>query len=212
MKRALKFTALFCLLSATQVSLATQSSDGYVYDPRDVVIRDGSADCVKTTRWTPSIAIAECGSAQTVATGAVAPKLATAATKSKHVPVMISLSADESFDINKAELKPAAKIKLKQFVQDLKTYSYESIIVTGHADRSGAKASNQQLSERRANTVHNFLISEGVPSGNMTSSGVGSSQPVTQPDDCAKLQGKPLQACLAPDRRVSISVNGIKAK
>lgn len=218
MKRALKLTTLFCLLSATQLSLATQASDGYVYDPRDVVVRDGFGGCVKTTRWSPAIAIAGCDSGQAAAASAparaadaVVAKPAAAA-KSQHVPVVISLSADESFDVNKAELKPAAKIKLKQFVQDIKTYSYEKIVVTGHADHTGNKAANQQLSERRANTVHNFLISEGVASGNMSSTGVGSNQPVTQPGDCAKLKGKPLQACLAPDRRVNISVLGVKAK
>lgn len=217
MKSPLKLAPLLCMLSVSQATLALQPSDGYVYDPRDVVVRDGFAGCVKTTRWTPAIAIAGCDSPSTT-TPTPAPNTEPAmakpamTAKSQHVPVITSLSADESFDVNKAELKPAAKIKLRQFAQDVKTYSYEKIIVTGHADRTGNKDANQRLSERRANTVYNFLISEGMPSANMTSIGAGSSQPVTQPEDCAKLQGKALQACLAPDRRVNISVIGVRAK
>ncbi|OGS92642.1 MAG: hypothetical protein A2Z95_07395 [Gallionellales bacterium GWA2_60_18] len=130
----------------------------------------------------------------------------------QHVPVEINLTADESFDVNKAELKPAAKIKLKQLAEQIKTYTYDNIVVTGHADHTGAKADNQKLSERRANTVFNFLVSEGVPSATMTSSGMGSSQPVTKPEDCNMLQGKKLAECLAPDRRVNISIIGIKNK
>lgn len=214
MKRTLELTALFCLLSAAQTATAIQPSDGYVYDPRDAVIRDGFDGCVKTTRWNPSIAIPGCDSIAAPApqrtAEAVLVKPATG--KSEHVPVEISLSADESFDLNKAELKPAAKIKLKQLAEQIKTYAYDKIVVTGHADRTGNKDANQRLSERRANTVFNFLVSAGISSATMTSSGVGSSQPVTKPEDCNMPHGKKLAECLAPDRRVSIRITGIKSK
>lgn len=223
MKRALQIASLLCLLPATYSSIAQTYSDGYVYDTRAVVVRDGSGNCVRTTRWNTGNAVAECdpdlfkqAAAQAVAappaTGPAANAAPAASAKAKHVPVRISLSADESFDSNKAELKPAAKYKLSAFAKEMSSVAYAQLIIVGHADRTGPKNINQPLSERRAKTVHNYLVSEGVAANKITSSGVGSNQPITKERDCAKLKGKKLQVCLAPDRRVEITVTDIRTK
>ena len=223
MKRSLQITSLLCLLPVAYGSIAETYSDGYLYDTRAVVVRDGFNNCVRTSRWSVDNAIAECdpGLFKQAATRAVvAPPAATPAAvtapdtpaKTKHKPVMISLGADESFDSNKAELKPAAKYKLSEFAKEMNTVDYGQLVIVGHADRTGSNKINQPLSERRANAVHNYLVSEGVAANKITSSGVGSSQPITQESDCAKLKSKKLQACLAPDRRVEITVTDIRAK
>ena len=234
MKRTLQIASLLCLIPVAQLANAA-TSDGYMYDSRGVVVRTGYGGCVRTGEWAASNAIKECdpelfkeaaaavvtkpASTATTAAGTAAATAAvtaaatdTATSKSKHIPVVVALGADESFDSSQAKLKPAAKLKLAQFVKDLRNVSYEQITITGHADHTGPEAANKSLSERRANAVHNFLVSEGLPSNKLVSSGVGSSQPRTSATDCAKLIGKKLQACLAPDRRVEISVSDIRAK
>jgi OOP family OmpA-OmpF porin len=178
-------------------------------------VRTGYGDCVRTAEWSPENALPECGniaqSAPATKSAAPTPKTAPAA-KMPPAMIEINLSADESFASSKAELSAGAKARLSELARQLNGLNYDRIVITGHADRTGPAAGNQRLSERRANAAHNYLVSEGVPSAKLSSSGKGSSQPVTRPDACAGLKGKPLSACLAPDRRVEIRVTGTRSK
>ena len=49
----------------------------------------------------------------------------------------------------------------------------------GHTDSSGANAYNLQLSQRRANSVREYLLSQGVPAAQLTARGYGETQPIT---------------------------------
>lgn len=225
MKRTLQVAApLLCMLSMTHNAIAQTYSDGYVYDTRAMVVRDSFGNCVRTTRWSAENAVVECDPdlfKPTVAPAIVAPPFAkpagqpvakTAPAIAKLAPISMALSADEAFDSSKAELKPAAKRRLSEFAQQLSTVKYGQLAIVGHADRTGSSKLNQPLSERRANAVHNYLVSVGIPADKMATRGAGSSQPVTGKNDCAKLKSKKLQACLAPDRRVEITATDVYAK
>ncbi|MNI94792.1 Outer membrane porin F precursor [compost metagenome] len=54
----------------------------------------------------------------------------------------------------------------------------QGVRVDGHADASGKAAYNQQLSERRAQSVAKVLIGIGMPMQNIQTRGLGSTQPV----------------------------------
>lgn len=70
--------------------------------------------------------------------------------------------------------------------------------------------SNQALSERRAQSVVDYLISKGIPADKISARGMGESNPVTG-NTCDNVkQRAALIDCLAPDRRVEIEVKGIK--
>jgi len=215
MKRTLQIASLLCLLPLAHSAFAHSSSIGYLYDSYGGIVHSGFGDCVRTAEWSPGNAVAECDATPIkrevvfpIAAPANAPTSAPTAVSS----LLVRLSADESFDSGKAELKPNAKAKLGKLVKDLQALDYNKIIIVGHADRTGSKNSNQQLSERRANAVHKYLVSEGLSADKMHSFGEGSNQPFTEPSDCAKLNGKKLQACLAPDRRVEVVITGTRAK
>ncbi len=226
MKRALQITSLLCLLPMTQIAAAHTDSIGYVYDERTLV-RDSYGNCVRTGEWAEANALRDCDPQLFKQAAAPAPKPAPVAAPvpapapaaapapapaPKPAPAKVSLSADESFDTDKAEIKPAGKDKLTKFAKELQSINYDTVTVVGHADRSGSSAKNQVLSEQRANSVRNFLISENVPANKIKSSGKGSSESITKPEDCAKLKSTALRACLAPDRRVEVDVTGTRAK
>jgi OOP family OmpA-OmpF porin len=219
MNRIRQVIASLCLLSLAQVASAHPTSIGYLYDSQGSIVRTGYGGCVRTAEWTTANALAECDAVAQPAPAAPAAQPAAktttpAAPVAKVEPSMIriDLSADESFETGKAELSADAKAKLSALAKQLNDLNYDRIVITGHADRTGPAAGNQQLSERRANAAHNYLVSEGVSSNKMQSSGKGSSQPATQPNACTKLKGKKLSACLAPDRRVEIRVTGTRSK
>lgn len=234
MKHVLQITSLLCLLPIANIAVAHTDSAGYVYDAR-ALVRDSYGNCVRTGEWTEANALRECDPQLFKEVVAPAPKPApvvvapppppapvviappppppvVVAPPPKPAPVKVNLSADESFDTGKADLKASGKEKLSQFAKDLQAINYDTVTVTGHADRTGKAATNQTLSEKRASAVREYLVSQNIPANKISSSGKGSSEPVTKPGDCAKLKGKKLGACLAPDRRVEVDVSGTRAK
>jgi outer membrane protein OmpA-like peptidoglycan-associated protein len=82
------------------------------------------------------------------------------------------------FDVGKADLKPGARNTLTKIVAQLQTDPNLRISIEGHTDSTGSEATNQQLSERRANAVRDFLVNAGLTADSITAAGRGESQPV----------------------------------
>ena len=124
----------------------------------------------------------------------------------------VSFSADSLFDFDKATIKPEGKQALDKFARDLQGTTYDSVAVTGHTDRIGARAYNLKLSSRRADAVSAYLTqSGGIPAAKIAAKGVNGAEPVTKPGDCKGNKPTPkLIACLQPDRRVDVVVTGTK--
>ena len=78
------------------------------------------------------------------------------------------------------------------------------INVDGYTDRLGSDEYNQGLSQRRAETVAQYLVSKGVPQDLVSAEGHGKAEPVVQ---CADQSRSKLIACLAPNRRVVVHVD-----
>ncbi|MDH3001352.1 hypothetical protein A1D23_12590 [Chelonobacter oris] len=124
-----------------------------------------------------------------------------------------AFSSDVLFDFNKSSLKSGAEQALDGMTTDVAQSGLASpnYNVAGYTDRIGSDAYNQKLSEKRAETVANYLVSKGVDQTNVTAVGYGKANPVTG-SNCDAVSGrKALIACLAPDRRVEVSVQGAKS-
>ena len=123
-----------------------------------------------------------------------------------------AFSSDVLFDFGKANLKPAAAASLDAAYDEISKLGLASpsIQVNGYTDRIGKDAPNLALSQRRAETVANYMVSKGVNPANVTAVGYGKATPVTG-NTCDAVKGrKALIACLAPDRRVELQVQGSK--
>lgn len=121
-----------------------------------------------------------------------------------------NLSSDVTFAFGKANLKPQAKTTLDGIYGEIAQINNANVAVAGYTDRIGKDAPNVKLSQRRADSVANYLVSKGVPAQNISATGHGKANPVTG-STCDAVKGrKALIACLAPDRRVEIAVNGTK--
>jgi outer membrane autotransporter protein len=126
-------------------------------------------------------------------------------------PVRLTLSADALFDFDSAQLRPAGQEMLAGFVRDLRGLQYEVLIIEGHTDRIGSDTYNQALSDRRANSVRDYLTGNGIPANNVRATGYGETRPVTTPEQCPpSLARDALLACLQPDRRVEVEVSGLR--
>lgn len=85
---------------------------------------------------------------------------------------------DVLFEVDRAELKPGARRQLAQLAEALKSYPDTEVSIEGHTDSTGTSAYNQDLSERRAAAVREFLLAQGVSRARVDTLGLGEHQPV----------------------------------
>jgi OOP family OmpA-OmpF porin len=104
-----------------------------------------------------------------------------------------------NFAFDKAVLTPEAKDILEEAVTVLKdTDDIVQVRVEGHTDSIGSEAYNQELSQRRAEAVAEYLVSRGISESNLVPVGMGENFPVANNDT---------EAGRAANRRVDFVVN-----
>jgi len=82
------------------------------------------------------------------------------------------------FDTGKASLKPETTSVFVDIIRILAEYPNAKFTVEGHTDSQGGESTNQALSEKRANSVRDFLIAEGIGADRLTAIGYGESKPI----------------------------------
>ena len=133
---------------------------------------------------------------------------ATAAVAPKRCDGTITLASDELFAFGNASLTAAARTRIdKEVIPRIASCGkVEAVVIEGHTDRLGSQQFNQKLSERRADAVKKHLVSKGMAGDGIETIGMGKTVPAKFcPDEKNR---KALIACLAPNRRVSISIKG----
>ncbi|CAN0584146.1 unnamed protein product [Ectocarpus sp. 12 AP-2014] len=119
-------------------------------------------------------------------------------------PQEYNLSADLLFAFDSASISSEGGMAIRQIADEIRQYfESPSISILGYTDRIGSSNYNMQLSERRAEAVANALINSGVDPRWIVYEGRGSSEPIVA---CENSSGEALKSCLAPNRRVYISL------
>ncbi len=106
---------------------------------------------------------------------------------------------DVLFDFNKYTLKPEARERLARISGIVLAYPDLRLQVEGYTDSIGSDEYNQELSEKRAATVRDYLVSSGVSINNVVAQGFGKADPVA---DNSTAAGRKL------NRRVDLVVSG----
>ena len=105
-----------------------------------------------------------------------------------------------TFATNSATIQPKFQAALNNVARVLAeggTSSKLALVIHGHTDNTGSDAINNPLSQNRANSVKNYLASQGISSSRMTARGYGSSSPIADNSTAAGRE---------QNRRVEISV------
>lgn len=111
---------------------------------------------------------------------------------------------DVLFETGKAELKGGAAVNLAKLSAFLTQHPDRTVTIEGHTDSVGSEDYNQGLSQRRANSVQQFLVSQGIAASRVTAIGKGENFPVASNDDNAGRQ---------MNRRVEVVIaNSVTAK
>lgn len=114
--------------------------------------------------------------------------------------------SDVLFDVDRATLKPGAREKLAKVAGILSTHPDLTIQVEGHTDSTGSDDYNQRLSEQRAGSARDFLVSQGIPASSINAKGLGESLPVASNDTATgRQQNRRVELVIAGD---SIQASG----
>lgn len=115
------------------------------------------------------------------------------------------LSADAMFAFDKgsvADILSSGRSEL-DYLADRLRGSDARIHIAGYTDRLGTATHNRSLSQHRADAVRDYLAARGILANRMTSEGLGEADPVKE---CPNGPQTQLIACLAPNRRVEVTV------
>jgi outer membrane protein OmpA-like peptidoglycan-associated protein len=124
--------------------------------------------------------------------------------KETETDVRIELAADVLFDFDKATLLPKAEATLTKAADFIRERAAGTVRIEGHTDAKGDDAYNQRLSERRADSVRQWLVRQRLGSLRFSSRGFGETQPVApnaRPDGADDPDGR------QKNRRVEIVIS-----
>lgn len=82
------------------------------------------------------------------------------------------------FEFDKFDLKKESRTEMGKLISFLQKNPKMKIEISGHTDNIGSKLYNQQLSEKRANAVKEYLVQNGVSSDRLQSKGFGDAKPI----------------------------------
>ena len=213
MTKQIKLSALIVALMASTGAMAHEVHGYTTSQGSGEVVRNNYGECWENTYLDKATnGLVECGDK---AAEAPAPQTVT-----ERVNETISLQSEFLFGFDKYNLRPEAITTLNDLSAKLSQSNVQSVRVEGNTDFMGSDKYNQALSERRANTVANYLVQQGDPADRVSAVGLGESQ-AKMTEQCqaevAKLGKKvskakkrsALIACIEPDRRVDIQVESL---
>lgn len=126
-------------------------------------------------------------------------------------PMRFDISTDTLFAFGRSgieDMLPGGRDELSKVAEEMKLADATVVQVVGHTDFIGSDGDNLRLSQRRAESVRDFLVRNGVPDDGLLAHGAGEAEPIKQCDD--DLSHDALVACLQPNRRVEVTAKGLK--
>ena len=111
--------------------------------------------------------------------------------------IKITFDSGILFETNSSTLQYEAKTNISKLAVILNKYPDTNILVTGHTDSDGTEEYNQALSERRAKSVSDYTLGQGINSSRLSIIGLGETEPVSSNETA---DGKQL------NRRVEIAI------
>ena len=92
--------------------------------------------------------------------------------------LILNMPSNVTFGVDSSAISPTFQTTLSNVADTLSRYEKSYVDVLGHTDSTGSDAYNQSLSERRAESVANFLANSGVQRARLATRGYGESQPI----------------------------------
>lgn len=111
--------------------------------------------------------------------------------------IAVSFDTGLLYDFDSAELRAEAKENLRQLAEIMGEDDNTELLIVGHTDSVGEERYNQNLSERRADSAADYIISQGIGAVRVDTEGRGESEPIGDNDTEAGRQ---------ENRRVEVAI------
>ena len=92
--------------------------------------------------------------------------------------IIVKFDSGILFDFDKASLKANAKSNIENLATSLQNNPETDILIIGHTDATGADAYNMRLSDRRADAVRSYAMTNGISASRLTTEGRGETEPI----------------------------------
>ena len=112
--------------------------------------------------------------------------------------LVVTFESGLLFDFDSDQLREASKENLTNLANSLSKFGDSKLLLVGHTDNVGSDSYNLDLSRRRASAVANYLVSRGVPSARIGTSGRGETEPIAPNDNDTDRQ---------KNRRVEVAIS-----
>ncbi|MEO0361257.1 MAG: OmpA family protein [Pseudomonadota bacterium] len=113
--------------------------------------------------------------------------------------LLVNLPSEVTFAFDSAEIQPRFFDPLAQVADTLTRYESSLVDVVGHTDSIGSDRYNEDLSQRRANSVAGFLTSRGVIRERVLAVGRGETQPVdTNDTEAGRARNRRVELVITP--------------
>ena len=117
--------------------------------------------------------------------------------------IKVTFESGILFASNSSTLNSTSRLSLDKFATSLQNNPDTDVKIYGHTDSTGSDAINNPLSQRRAESVYNFLLSKGINGSRIVSQGFGSTQPVADNSTSAgKSQNRRVEVFILPNAKM----------
>ena len=117
--------------------------------------------------------------------------------------IKVTFESGILYATNSSTLNAASRSSLDRFATSLQNNPDTDVRIYGHTDSSGSDAINNPLSQRRAESVYNYLLSKGISGNRIESQGFGSSQPIADNTTAAgRSQNRRVEVYILPNAKM----------
>jgi outer membrane protein OmpA-like peptidoglycan-associated protein len=111
--------------------------------------------------------------------------------------IKVTFDSGILFDVNQSALQQEARDNIQKMAEVMKKYGETEIVIQGHTDSSGSDELNQRLSEQRAQSVADYIVSKGINASRIFTEGFGEREPIA---DNSTVEGR------KQNRRVELAI------
>jgi len=115
----------------------------------------------------------------------LAPEIAAGVIRVEKLPndqLLVGMTGDTAFEVDSDQINPGFYSTMDKISEVVNKYGKTQLAIAGHTDSTGSAAHNQALSERRAQSVESYLLSDNVYPARLSSSGYGKNRPIASND------------------------------
>ena len=132
----------------------------------------------------------------------LAPEIASGAIRVEKLPddrLLVGMTGETAFEVDSDQIQPGFYSTMDKISGVVNKYGKTQLAIAGHTDSTGSAKHNQELSERRAESVKEHLLADNVYPARLSAAGYGKNRPIARNDtEAGKRQNRRVDITIIP--------------